>query len=387
MIPSLSKWQTKKLANVALPFLLVALLGSASACGDRDRPSDAVGNSEPTQDPESSLIFKDVTLEQTDDRGHRLWTVRAERAIYRKDAKIAMVESPTGELYQDGKLVFQVEAKTGEVRQDGKTIFLRDEIVATAVEDGALLRGDELEWRPQEDLLIVRHNLTGTHPQLDASADEARVFSRERRMLLRGNVEAIAKSPELQMKTEQLVWQMAAQTVSGDRAIEIERYEGETVTDRAVANSSFVDLKGKTASLDRDAKLTLSEPPLQIASRSLTWNFETETVGANQSVEIDHTKQELTITGDKGSVDLAKQIAYLTGNVRGVEQTHQSQLDADRLTWNIVSEELEAEGNITYHQSDPLLTLTGTKAVGKLTDRTLVVSGGSSNRVVTEIIP
>lgn len=382
------KWHVSSLVKIALPLILVALFGCVSACGDRKSPPDNLpADRGTTQDPENSLIFKDVTLEQIDDQGQLLWKVQAKQAKYRKDAKIAIVESPTGDLYQDGKLVFQVAARTGEVQQDGKTIFLKDEIVATAVEDGAVLRGDELEWRPQEDLLIVRDNLTGTHPQLDASADEARVVSRERRMILQGNVKAVTKSPKLEMKTEQLVWLMAQETVTGDQAIEIERYEEETVTDRAVAKASFVDLKGKTATLSQEAKLTIANPPLQVLSDSITWDLEAEIVGANQLIEIEHTQQDITISADGGSVDLDKNIANLTGNVRGVEKNNQSQLESDRLTWNIASQEMEAEGNVTYRQLNPVLTLTGTKALGKLTDQTVVVTGGSSNRVVTEIIP
>ena len=47
--------------------------------------------------------------------------------------------------------------------------------------------GNELEWLPKEDVLVVRNNLTGENKQVTASAKEARVFSRAKRMELFGS--------------------------------------------------------------------------------------------------------------------------------------------------------------------------------------------------------
>jgi len=388
MLPlNFSNWPNRKSPKVALPLILVALLVGGCA-GEKQIENKLTDSSSSSQELENSLIFNDVTLEQVDVQGRLLWKVDAKEATYSRDEKIAIVHHPNSELYQDGKLAFQVTAQKGEIHQDGKKIFLKGEIVATAVADGAILRGDELEWSPQEDILIVRNNLTGTHPQVEASAAEARVFSRDRRMELLGDVSATTKSPKLQMQTEKLVWLMKDEQVLGDRAIEIDRYEGEKVTGKAVANASFVDLKANSLTLKQDAKLTLSEPPVHVTSESMTWNLATETIASDKFVKIDYPQQQVTIAGNKGQVDLQKQIAYLTGNVRGIGKTNQSQLKADKITWYMASEEMAAEGNVNYRQVDPPLNLKGAKAFGRLPDQNIVVkSDESGGRVVTEIIP
>ena len=414
--------------TVALSLVLMALLVGGCA-GEKQTGNKLTEDGSDSQELENSLIFNDVTLEQVDVRGRLLWKVEAKEATYSRDEKIAIVHHPNSELYQDGKLAFQVTAQKGEIHQDRKKIFLKGEIMATAVADGAILRGKELEWSPQEDILIVRNNLTGTHPQMSASAAEARVFSRDRRMELLGQVSATTKSPKLQMQTEKLVWLMQDQQVIGfasgdthpcrarerhdrvgapgrDRPIQIDRYKREKVTGKAVANASLVDLKANTLTLKQDAKLTLSEPPVHVTSESMTWNLATETIASDQLVKIDYPQQQVTLTGNKGQVDLQKQIASLTGNVRGIGTRNQSQLEADKITWYIASEEMAAEGNVNYRQADPPLNLKGAKAFGRLPEQNIVVKSdesggrclehaesfrtracGRRRRVVTEIIP
>jgi len=56
-----------------------------------------------------------------------VWKVKAEEATS-KDKKVAQVQKPTGELFQDGKPVYQIIA--AEIQQDGKQLFLKGQIVS-----------------------------------------------------------------------------------------------------------------------------------------------------------------------------------------------------------------------------------------------------------------
>lgn len=378
--------QNHSLSNAALKLALVIMLLATGACGDRqNRTADKLAkDSSAVQSFESNLTFKDVTLEQADDKGQILWKVKAQQARYRKDQKIADVQNPTGELFQDGKLVYRVKSKTGEVQQDGKKIFLKGDIVATDVRSGAILKGNELEWQPQADILLVRNNLTGTHPQMQASAKEAKVFSRAQRMEFFGNVKATTKDPALGMQTEHLIWEMAKELVTSDKPVQIDRYISPTVADRATGNQANVNLKTKIAILQQNAQLSLVDPPLQIGSNALVWNLNDQTVVSDQTINVIHREQQVNLTANQGRVELQPRIFYLTGNVSGIGQRNQSQLRTDRLTWFIPTQQFEAEGNVVYRQVDPPFNLTGPKASGTMQNQNIVVSGG---RVVTEIIP
>ncbi|MEB3829021.1 LPS export ABC transporter periplasmic protein LptC [Phormidium sp. CCY1219] len=371
-------------------FSLVVLLGfGLGSCGLMN-PSDPPSVPEAEEEEwDKTLTFNDVTLEQVNAKGQMVWKVRSPVARYNDDQKITEVETPTGELFQDGKLVYSIEAKRGQVYDDGKKIVLQEDIVATDMQSNAVLRGHELEWLPEADLLVVRRSLTGTHSQVDVSANEARVQSRQQRMELIGNAIATTKEPVLQLRSEHVVWQMDRQVVTGDRPVTIERYPCESpqacaATDVAVGDRAEVNLKTQIAQLQDNAELTLSDPPLTVNSDAMVWDVQGKTVTSDTRVTAIHRQKQFIFSGDRGKLELDPQIFFLSGTVTGKGGDRLSDLKADRVTWWIPTEEFEAEGNVLYRQADPPLTLSGPKAFGVLQNQTVKFSGGN---VVTEVIP
>ena len=380
--------------------MVAVLLLGITACSSKSVTENQVDQANSNQPHyESSLTFSDVTLEQTNAQGKPVWNVKAKRAIYSQDRKVARVQSPTGELFQDGKVAYHITAAQGEIQQDGKKLFLNGQIVAVDPQNGVVLHGNELEWQPDKDLLIVRNHLTINHQQMQITAQEARVFSRESRMELQGQVVAVAANPRVQVRTEHLIWQIQEKKLIGDRPIQIARFNGQKVTDQAVANQADVDLNSKIITLKQNAQLSLvdalnvappaeTQPqnanlPLQVAGNELSWNLNAETVTANQPVHILDRTHQLTVTANQGWMDLQKKVAYLTGNVYGVGERGQS-LHSKHLTWYLPSQLFEANGDVVYHQAEPVASFTGQKAVGKLQDQSIVVSGGG---VVTQFTP
>src|SRR6476469_5644614 len=356
--------------------LMIVLLG-LSACGGPKKSQTAdklAQDSSAAQNFDNNLTFKDVTLEQVDEKGRLLWKVKAKQARYSKDQKVATVQNPAGELYQDGKAVYKIQAQSGEVRKDGQTILLKGQIVATDIQSGAIVKGNELEWQPKVDLLLVRNNITGTHPQVQATAKEAKVYSRARRMEFFGQVAATSKDPALGFKSEHLIWEIAKQLIVVDKPVQIDRYVGTVVSDRAVADQAEVQLKTKVATLKQNAQLSIADPPLEIASNSLVWNLNNQTVVSDKRVDVLHRQRRVALRANQGRGDLEPRIFYLTGNVQGKGERNQSQLAADNLTWYIPTQQIEATGNVVYTQADPPFNLKGPKASGTLQDQNLVVS-------------
>ncbi|BAZ51799.1 hypothetical protein NIES4103_44570 [Nostoc sp. NIES-4103] len=363
-------------------FLLVSLV----ACGGK-LPTVSKTNSSTSSSQDSNLTFFGVALEQFDEAGRPIWKVQAKRAKYTKEKQIGQAENPYGELYQDGKVVYQIKAEQADIEQDGKQLFLKGKIFATDPSNGIVLQGNELEWRPQEDLLIVRNQLNGSHKQLQALAQEARVKTREQRVDFSGKVVANSADPQMQMKTEHLIWQIKEEKLIADRPLQIDRYQNNQITDRGKGNSAEVNLKTKTAILKKDAQVVLLDPPMQIVSDFMTWDMNTETVSTNSPVRVFHQAENVTVTANQGEMKIPQKTVYLKGNVNAVGQRRQS-LKSQTLTWYLDKKLLEGQGNVVYRQVDPPLNFTGETAVGNLETENIVVRGGkSSGRVVTEIIP
>ncbi|QMS91153.1 LPS export ABC transporter periplasmic protein LptC [Nostoc edaphicum CCNP1411] len=386
------RWGKRKIQNFSstpsfliLPLTFCLVFGLV-ACGGKS-PSVSQEKTADSSNPDSDLTFFDVTLEQADEVGRPIWKVRAKTAKYTKEKQIGQAESPYGELYQDGKVVYQIKADVADIEQDGKQLFLKGKILATDPSNGIVLQGNELEWRPQEDLLIVRNQINGTHKQLKAVAQEARVKTREQRMEFSGGVVANSADPQLQVRTEHLIWNIKEEKLIGDRPIEIDRYKDNKISDRGKGNSAEVNLKTKIATVQKNAQLELLDPPLQIASNSMTWNMNTETVTTNSPTRMFQRAENVTVTANQGEMKIPQKTVYLKGNVNAVGQRRQS-LRSNTLTWYLDKKLVEAQGNVLYRQVDPQLNFAGETAVGNLQTENIVVKGGSpSGRVVTEIIP
>ena len=370
-----------------IPIISLIVIGLIS-CGNQTHTANKsrVKSISP-QEVDSNLNFFDVTLEQADEVGRPIWKVKAKKAKYTKEKQIGKAENPYGELYQDGKVVYQVQGQQADIKEDGKELFLKGNIIATDPHNGIVLRGNELEWRPKEDLLIVRDKLNVTHKQLQGVAQEARVKTREQRMDFYGQVVANSTEPQVQMRTEHLIWQIKAEKLLGDRPVQIDRYTNNQITDRGQGDTAFFNLKTKIATVQKNAQIELLDPPMQVASNSMTWNLNTETVTTNAPVRVFHRAENLHVTANQGEMKIPQKTVYLTGNVQGVGQRGQS-LHSQTMTWYLNNHLIAAEGNVVYHQVNPPLTFRGQQASGNLEADTIVVNGGNSGgRVFTQIVP
>ncbi|MDB9372183.1 LPS export ABC transporter periplasmic protein LptC [Nodularia sphaerocarpa] len=368
-----------------LPFTFLLLLGLV-ACGGKS-PTASQSNDADSSPKESNLTFFDVTLEQADEVGRPVWKVRSKKAIYTKEKQIGQAENPVGELYQDGKPVYQIQADKADIEQDGQRLLLKGRILATDPVNGIVLQGNELEWLPQEDLLIVRNQLNGNHKQLQAVAQEARVKTREQRIEFSGGVIANSVDPQMQMRSENLTWRIKEETLTSDRPIQIDRYNNNKITDRGQGDAAEVNLKTKVATIKKNAQLELVDPPTQIASNSMTWDMNAETVKTNSPITVVQRAENVTVTANQGEMKIQQKVVNLAGNVTAIGQRRQS-LKSNQLSWYLDKKLLEAQGNVIYRQVDPPINFTGETAVGNLqTEDIIVKSGKSGGRVVTEIIP
>ncbi|MEG4421450.1 LPS export ABC transporter periplasmic protein LptC [Microcoleus sp. LAD1_D5] len=389
MINLKSQIPNLKSPKLMLLFLPALILGIAACAAPQETQKNKLAEDIKTaQQSNSTLTLNKVTLEQANEKGETFWKVNSTNAVYSKDKKIVNVQKPVGKLFQDGKEIYDIQGETGQVFQEGNQVFLKGNIVAKDLKNGVVLRGNELEWRPKEDVLVVRNNLTGENKQVTASAKEARVFSRAKRMELFGSVVANVKDPVLQLRTEHLVWFVEQQKVNSDKPTQIDRYKDKKLTDSGFADKVDVDLKTKIATLTQNAQLMPSDPPLQIESSLMSWNFPAQSVVSPGPVKVLHRVEKVTMTGDRGRGDLEKKVFYLTGNVVGIGEKRQSQLNTDRVTWYLTNQTFDAEGNVVYKQLNPVFNLTGPRAAGELKNQTVIVKGdGGGGQVVTEFVP
>jgi LPS export ABC transporter protein LptC len=336
---------------------------------------------------EAKLELDNLSFQQVDKQGKPLWKVRAQHGLYSPDKKRAKVTNLDGDLYQDGRVILHVTAKTGEVEQAGEKVILRGDVVTKETRNDLTIIGQEVEWQPQADLLTIRDRVQANQPKFQVNANEGKYLSRKQQFDLAGKITAFSSDPRLAMQTEHITWLVKTKKIIGDKTTQIQRYQDNQITAQVTTNSFTTELDSKIINLQGNVQLNATKPPIQVNGESFAWNIDRELIAADRSLTIVHQQEAVTFNANAGSLDLNRSIATLTGNARGVATRNQAKLNADRLVWEITSQQLVGTGNVVYQQIDPVIKFTGTRSVGKLQDKSIVVSGGNQQQVRTEFIP
>jgi LPS export ABC transporter protein LptC len=336
---------------------------------------------------EAKLELDNLSFEQVDRQGKPLWKVRAQYGVYTPDRQRAKVTNLEGDFYQDGQIILHVTAKTGEVEQAGEKVILRGNVVATETRNKLILVGQEVEWQPKADLLTIRDRVQANQPKFQVNASEGKYQSRKQQLDLSGKITAFSSDPRLALQTEHITWLVKDQKVIGDQPTQIQRYQDKQITARITANSFSTALDRQIINLQGNVQLNATKPLIQANGESFSWNLDQELVTADRPLTIVHQKEAATFTANSGELDLNRSTATLTGNATGVATRNQTKLRADQLIWQIASQQLVGTGNVVYQQVDPVIKFIGTRAVGKLQDRSIVVSSDGKQQVQTEFIP
>lgn len=357
-----------------------------SACDGDSRGAERLAeDSAEVQQIDNTLRFENITLEQADENGDLVWKVFAEEASYNENDAFAGVNAPAGELFQEGEAIYEVRGDRGQVYENGERIVLRGNVRVVDLRTEAILRGEEMEWQPTSEILTVRRNFRVTHDDIRLSAREGRLYDRDQRLELEGQVRARTRQePVLVLRSGALTWLMTEELVRSDRPIEMRRLQQGQVTDVATGQQGEFDLATNQATLSGNARIAMEEPTAEVNSPELVWNIDQDMLRSDQRLRLLQPRQQLTLSADQGQLNIATRVMDLQGNVRAVAQSNQSVLTANALTWNLASQEFRANGNVNYRQPDPSLAVSGPTANGRLQNQTIVISGG---RVVSEIVP
>ncbi len=190
---------------------------------------------------------------------------------------------------------------------------------------------ESLTWLTKQELITAEETLTVEQYESDAYktvtdrliGGSGQIELVENRVTLEEDVQLNALTTPLTVRSEQAVWNIDAQTVDMDSAVDIEQPEREVT---AVANQARLDLAAQVIYLEGDVLAVSKKNDARLNADRVVWETTTQQVEAS-------------------------------GNVR--------YLQAD----------------------DPDISIEGPRAVGNIEAGTLTVEGGESGDVVTEIVP
>jgi lipopolysaccharide export system protein LptA len=197
-------------------------------------------------------------------------------------------------------------------------------------------------------------------------------------------------SQRVRLKANQAVWNVEQQKFQAGTAsnngqqptVQIEQLNpiGEKAV--ALAGEANADLKRGVVALRSPVRLTMGD--VMLTSRELTWETLAGRISTRELLQLQDPRRQVTVLANGGFVEQARNLVDLQGKVDVTGLKDRARLTSDRLLWNTKTERIEALGNVNYVQENPAFTLRGPRAVGKIEEQTLRISGGD---VVTEILP
>jgi LPS export ABC transporter protein LptC len=372
----------------------------------------------PPKKQENRLTINNFSVEQSDATGKLWWRLKAKQAVYTLDQKVAQVTDLVGDLYQDNQVVLKLTAKTADVEQDGQKVLLRGDVTAKETRNTLMVVSQELEWRPTEDLLTISKNVRVNHPKVQAVASRGRYVSRQQRLEMFDRIVAVSPAQNLRLQTNYLQWQVNNQKITSNQPVQVERYRDRQLIEqvnanqlsfqidrqmvelsdqvrfnalaqkaKVQANKALWDINNQVVELKNQILFQSVKPLLTVSAGRARWQIPQQLITASDALQIIHLQEQATFTANSGNLDLNKNVATLTGNAQGVATRNQAKLRADRMTWQMDSQQVEGNGHVSYQQRNPTLSLTGERGVGKLAEEAIVVTGSNQQLVETQIVP
>jgi lipopolysaccharide assembly outer membrane protein LptD (OstA) len=343
---------------------------------------------------EGGVAFSKVVLAQADAKGKLLWKFQAQGVSYSEGQQVANAKILKGQLFEAGRPIFDIAAEGGTVRQTNQQVRLQGNIRIVDRQRKVLFRGKEAQWNAQSGQLLVQNGLTVSHPKLQVWGNELQASKQGREVRVTGNVimETRAQDSEgghrVRLKTNQTIWKVDEQTfqigsVGADNqpSVFIEQM-GASEKSIALAGTAQANLESGLITLLSPVQLQMGS--MTLTSRALAWDTRSQKLTASELVQIQDPRNQLSILANRGTLEQRRNLVDLQGNVEVKGLRNNAQLHSEQLLWNTRTQRIEANGNVNYEQTSPNLTLRGPRAVGKIADQTLRMSGGD---VVTEIIP
>ena len=347
----------------------------------------------PRKPVEGGVKFSKVVLAQANSQGKLLWKFQAQGVTYGEGQQLARAQTLRGQLFEAGRLLFDLTAEKGTIRQTNQQVRLQGNIEVTDRQHGVVFRGQEVLWNGETGQLSVQKGLTVTHPKVQLWGNELLASKQGREVRIKNNVTVETRSEQsgvhrIRLRANQVLWRVDQQTltagtqgVNTQPSVEIEQLKTVEKT-TALAGEAQANLQTSLITLLSPARIQVGN--LALTSRTLVWDTRAQKLVANELLEMIDPVRQISILASRGTLEQTRNRVDLTGNVEVQGLHNHSALKAEQLLWDTQTQRIEANGNVSYAQASPKLTLRGPKAVGKMTDQTLRVSGGD---VVTEIIP
>jgi len=262
---------------LALVALILAGLGAGCSGGPgQTNPAEAaIATNKP------SLSFDNIILTESDQQGRgQLWELKAKRAEYSRDGKVAVVTGIEGAFFEDGIKTLLVKATKGQIQTEARVIVLSGVVVARSVQRKVYFTTPELRWLPDQDRVEATGGVTLTDPVQGIIVKGERMEGDLAGDLLNlsGKVTATQPKRNVVLTATTARWQ-----------VEQGQIQAQTVT--------------------------VQDPVSRLQAPVLDWNLKAQTLIANQGMAYQHQTPRQDLTATTARWDQPQNLLTVSGNV------------------------------------------------------------------------
>jgi LPS export ABC transporter protein LptC len=330
-----------------------------------------------------------VIFKQVDAQGQLLWEIQASKAITRDPHQVHLYQV-RGTFYQQGKAIYHLQARQGQIRQQPTFIQLQGPVIVRAVDHHTTLHSQQLQWYPQSGYLTTQSKVTLEHPHFQIQGQRLQASTRTHHTQITGQVTVNLPEQGGHLQADRITWWPQQHRIQASNSqahpfvkLLFNPSSGKSVfQQRAQAEGMELWLRSQQLILHPSAQVNITSPRIQLNSQKLILDLVKQQWQSSQPIKIQH--QGITATAQQGKLDRSQGQLQLLNQVKITGLPHDGHLQTQQLSWNLITQQMNAQGNLVYQQSSPWLRLTGIRAVGNLRDQTLAVQGG---RVRAELLP
>jgi LPS export ABC transporter protein LptC len=265
------------MAQMRQGFLYVGLALWLSSCSQTPPPPAK-------PDPKRvSLAYENIVLTESDRKTQGpLWELKAKRAEYSKDRKIAQITELEGTFFEAGKKALRIKAPAGEIRTDERTILLKGGVQGLALERGTTLNATQILWTPEKKIVLAEGAVTLFDPKQQVTVTGKRMVGdiAIKSVTLDGGVTATSKPRQSKLVSDKAIWQVPEKIL------------------KAIGNVVYNQAKPEVVS---------------IQTGNATWNMSKDELVALDGVK--YQSAELNVQGNSGTALLKDRKIKILGKV------------------------------------------------------------------------
>ena len=294
-----------------------------------------------------------------------------------------------GSFYQNGIIRYRLHAQQGQIDQQSKFIQLQGPIVLEDVRHQYQVKSQNIQWHPQTGQLMAQTDVILEHPQIKIQGQRLQASTQTHQAKIIGEVTMTLPEQGVQLQADQITWlpQMQTTQARGNQTTAptlrpIPQRSRSFSWQQAQAQQMDLDLQSQQLLLTGAVAIALNQPQMQLNSQKVIMHLGEQQWHSPHLLQVQY--QGITATALQGWLDLPQQQIQLQDQVKIKGLPHQARLQTQKLTWHLLTQQLEAKDNVVYQQHSPWISLIGSRAMANIDHQTLEVHGAT---VRAEILP